>query len=103
LLALGQQCNQLFNEADILTKNKLLRFIAPANSVIYDKTLSIKLINTYESFSLLNRKPPEGGETANWCNKLCDLLTAKATELEQDVLFQSLVDTLQLDGSLLAG
>jgi site-specific DNA recombinase len=75
LLALGQQCNQLFNEADILTKNKLLRFIAPANSVIYDKTLSIKLINTYESFSLLNRKPPEGGETANWCSIIDEVIT----------------------------
>ena len=67
LLALGQQCNQLFNEADITTKNVLLHFIAPANSILYDKKLSLQAIYPYNEFSLLNRKPPEGGKSLNWC------------------------------------
>src|ERR1019366_7783416 len=41
LLDLGQHCNQLFKQADILTKNKLLRFIVPANIYLYDKQFLI--------------------------------------------------------------
>ena len=70
--------------------------------MLYDKTLSIKLINTYKAFKELNDNGTTDSENANWCNTLTNLLTSKATELEQDVQFQELVDALQLNGSLLA-
>jgi Asp-tRNA(Asn)/Glu-tRNA(Gln) amidotransferase B subunit len=94
--------NQLFKQADIVTKNKLLRFIVPANIYLYDKQFLISVSNTYKAFIQLNKKDPEGSNNANWCNTLTNLLTAEATELEGDVLFAELVDTLQLDGSLFA-
>ena len=52
--------------------------------------------------SLLNRKAPEGAKGTIWCSSICNLLLEKATELEHDVLYQELAETLQLDGSLLA-
>jgi site-specific DNA recombinase len=67
LLDIAQHANQLFQGADTTTKNKILRFVH-ANSTLYDKKLSSMLNNTYESLSLLNRKPPEGGNSATWCS-----------------------------------
>jgi len=67
LLDLAQNCHQLFTEADTTTRNKLLRFMLPANSTLYGKVLSCKLNNTLESMSLLNRKSPEGLEAKMWC------------------------------------
>jgi hypothetical protein len=101
LLDFAQRANQLFQDADTATKNKALRFIN-ANSMLYDKTLSIKLINTYKAFKELNDNGITGTENANWCKSLCNQLTSKATELEQDIAFQELVDVLQLNGGLLA-
>jgi site-specific DNA recombinase len=67
LLDLGQQCNQLFKQADIITKNKILRFIVPANIYLYDKQFLIEVSNTYEAFIQLNKKDPEGSNNQNWC------------------------------------
>jgi len=41
-------------------------------------------------------------ENTNWCNTLTNLLTKKATELENDVAFSELVEALQLKDDLLA-
>jgi hypothetical protein len=43
--------------------------MVPANSVLYDKKLLLQATDPYNEFSLLNRKPPEGGKSANWCSK----------------------------------
>jgi hypothetical protein len=101
LLDLGQRCNQLFNDADIATKNKLLKFLL-ANNVLYNKTLSSTVIYPYTAFQDVNKKALSGLKVQNWCSSLCNLLLSKATELEQDVLYQELAETLQLNGSLLA-
>lgn len=66
LLDIAQRANQLFTDADITTKNKLLKFV-PANSTIYGKVLSCRLNNTYEALASLNRKSPEGLKSTNWC------------------------------------
>jgi site-specific DNA recombinase len=66
MLDIAQHANQLFQSADITSKNKLLRFLH-ANSVLYDKKLSLQVIYPYKEFSLLNRKAPEGAETTMWC------------------------------------
>ena len=66
LLDMAQRANQLFTDADITTKNKLLKFV-PANSTLYGKVLSCRLNNTYEALASLNRKAPEGANNANWC------------------------------------
>ena len=55
LLDLGQRCNQLFNDADLVTKNKLLKFLL-ANNVLYNKTLSSTVIYPYTAFQEVNKK-----------------------------------------------
>lgn len=67
LLYLGQNANQLFNQADITTRNKLLRFMLPANSVLYDKKLALQLIYPYKAIAEGNKKDPEGSNSQNWC------------------------------------
>ena len=106
MLDFAQRANQLFQDADTATKNKALRFIN-ANSMLYDKTLSIKLINTYKAFKELNDNGITGTENANWCSKtdvtlLADTLVAKATDSQDDYLLQELVADLQLSGELFA-
>jgi predicted S18 family serine protease len=67
LLYLGQHANQLFNQADIKTRNSMLRFMAPANSSVYDKKLSLQLIYPYTAFIELNDKPNIDKDSKNWC------------------------------------
>ena len=73
-----------------------------ANSILYDKKLTLNVINTYKAFIELNEKGTTGTDNANWCNTLASLLTTKANELERDELFSELAEALQLNGSLLA-
>jgi hypothetical protein len=49
LLDLAQNANQLFNQADITTKNKLLRFTLDANSSVLNKTLALEVIYPYKA------------------------------------------------------
>jgi len=101
LLDFAQRANQLFQDADITTKNKALRFLN-ANSVLFDKKLGFCVINTYEAIIELNKKEPNGSECTGWCNTLTSLLTRKANELEGDMSFNELVELLQLNGNLLS-
>jgi site-specific DNA recombinase len=66
LLDLGQRCNELFNNADLATKNHLLKFLL-ANTMLYDKTLSSIVIYPYKAFQEANKKPLHGAESKNWC------------------------------------
>jgi site-specific DNA recombinase len=100
LLDLGQRANQLFQSADLLSKNKLLKFVA-ANIYLYDKQLTIKLSNTYEGLKEFDSLNTSVSSKYNWCNTLTRLLTSKATELEHDVAFAELVELLQLRGDLI--
>jgi hypothetical protein len=85
----------------LLSKNKLLKFVA-ANIYLYDKQLTIKLSNTYEGLKEFDSLNTSVSSKYNWCNTLTRLLTSKATELEHDVAFAELVESLQLRGDLLA-
>jgi site-specific DNA recombinase len=66
LLDFAQRANQLFQDADTATRNRMVRHLV-ANSVLYDKKLSLQVIYPYKEFSLLNRKAPEGAKSAIWC------------------------------------
>jgi site-specific DNA recombinase len=66
LLDFAQRANQLFQNADIAIKNKVLRFLN-ANSVLYDKKLTFESINTYGAFIQLNKKDPNGSDCTVWC------------------------------------
>jgi hypothetical protein len=70
--------------------------------MLYDKTLYSIVIYPYKAFQEANKKPLHGAESKNWCKSMCNLLLTKATELEHDVAYQELAETLQLNGSLLA-
>jgi hypothetical protein len=104
LLYLGQHANQLFNQADIKTRNSMLRFMAPANSSVYDKKLSLQLIYPYTAFIELNDKPNIDKDSKNWCSTSTWLrgLEKAAAQLEGDPLFNEVVEALQLRGDLLA-
>ena len=67
LLDLAQNANNLFNQADITTKNKLLSFILHANSVLMDKKLALEVIYPYKAFQEVNKKPQDEAENTNWC------------------------------------
>jgi DNA invertase Pin-like site-specific DNA recombinase len=101
LLDLGQHCNQLFKQADIVTKNKLLRFIVPANIYLYDKQFLISVSNTYKAFIQLNKKDPEGSNNANWC-RIVDALQTSAIEANDDYKLKHLVEIFQLSGTLIS-
>jgi site-specific DNA recombinase len=66
LLDLGQNANTLFNQADVATKNQILR-IVPANIELYDKRVSCTLADPYNAFYLLNRKYKNDSKNDNWC------------------------------------
>ena len=66
LLDLAQRANQLFQDADITTRNKLLRFL-PANQSLYNKKLTIELLYPYKLMQDVNKKDPEGSNSTNWC------------------------------------
>jgi hypothetical protein len=101
LLDLGQNANKLFNQADSATKNQILKIVA-ANIELYDKRVSFTLSDPYNAFSLLNRNYEDDSKNDLWCDKLSNQLTSRAIELEQNVSFQELVDSLSLNGELLS-
>jgi hypothetical protein len=73
-----------------------------ANSVLYDKKLSLQVIYPYKAFIQLNENYKDDSNNTKWCKSLCNLLLKQATELEHDVAFGELVDVLGLKGDLLA-
>ena len=93
---------QLFAEADTITRNKLLRFLLPANSIVLNKIATFELINTLQGFYIANKKEPNGSNSQNWCSSLINQLTSKARELEHDAAFIELAELLNLDGNLLS-
>jgi hypothetical protein len=103
LLDLGQRCNQLFKTSDNLLKQKTLRVLL-SNVELYNRSLSYTLNDPYKGFVEINKKGSAEPNSQLWCKSSGFLRTLEkaAVELEQDVLFQSLADTLQLDGQLLA-
>jgi site-specific DNA recombinase len=66
LLDFAQRANQLFQDADIQTKNKLLRFVH-ANCVLYNQELLLNVIYPYKAFKELNENSDTDPENANWC------------------------------------
>ena len=66
LLDFAQRANQLFQDADITTRNRMVRHLV-ANSVLYDKKLSLQVIYPYKAFIQLNKKDPEGSDSSLWC------------------------------------
>ena len=73
-----------------------------ANIYLSNKQLTISMSNTYEALAQANKKPQDGAKSQNWCASICNTLTATATELEQDVAFNELVETFSLSGDLLS-
>ena len=66
LLDFAQRANQLFQDADITSRNRIVRHLV-ANSTIYDKKLGLNVINTYKAFQDLNLQQPNKPENTNWC------------------------------------
>jgi hypothetical protein len=100
LLDFAQRANQLFQGADITTKNKALRFLN-GNSMLYDKTLSIKLIITYKAFNELNDNGTTDSENTNWCS-ICDALQTSAIEEFANPKLQDLAKLFNLSPDLLS-
>jgi site-specific DNA recombinase len=100
LLHLAQNCNQLFAEADITTRNKLLKFVLHANSMLYAKTLDGKLNNTLEALASLNKKEPSGSKTANWCT-IVDVFQTAAIDAQEDYKLKHLAEQFQLADNLI--
>jgi hypothetical protein len=75
-----------------------------ANSVLYDKKLSLQAIYPYKAFIQLNENYKDDSNNANWCAQRSWLLGLEkaAVTLEQDVQFQELVETLSLNSQLLS-
>ncbi len=67
LLDLAQNANQLFKDADVSTKNKLLRLVLPANSILYDKKLVCNVFYPYKAVQELNDNGITDTENTNWC------------------------------------
>ena len=67
-----------------------------------DKKLALEIIYPYKALQEINKKESEDSKNANWCNKLCKLLSNVAHDLEYDNKFTDLVESLQLRGDLLA-
>jgi hypothetical protein len=101
MLDLGMRCNQLFKTSDNLLKQKILRVLV-YNVELYNKSLSYTVNDPYKAFIELNKKDPEGSDSHLWCKSIRNLLLQKANELESDVAFSELVESLQLKGDLLA-
>jgi hypothetical protein len=99
---LAQNANQLFKDADVPTKNKLLRLVLPANSILYDKKLVCNVFYPYKAVQELNDNGTTDTENTNWCANYTRLLTSAASELEGDVLLADLAETFGLRGDLLA-
>ncbi len=66
LLDLAQRANQLFKDADITTRNRMVRHLV-ANSVLYDKKLALQVIYPYKAFIELNSKHNNIDKDTNWC------------------------------------
>ncbi len=65
LLDLGQRANQLFNSADSLQKQQILKGLV-YNVEMFDQKLSYRLIDCYEAFKQLNEMPENGVSDVNW-------------------------------------
>jgi len=66
LLDFAQRANQLFQDADIQTKNKLLRFVH-ANCLLYNQELFLNVIYPYKAFKELNDNGTTDSKNTNWC------------------------------------
>jgi site-specific DNA recombinase len=99
LLDFAQRANQLFQDADIQTKNKLLRFV-PANCVLYNQELFLNVIYPYKAFQELNDNSDTDPENANWCS-IVDALQTSALAAVNDYRLKHLVEVFGLSGDLI--
>lgn len=65
LLDLGQRANQLFNSADSLQQQQILKGLV-YNVEMFDQKLSYSLINCYEAFKQLNLQAQNDPDSINW-------------------------------------
>jgi site-specific DNA recombinase len=101
LLDLAQRANQLFKDSDDGLKQKLLEYLL-SNIELNDKKLSYTVNDPYRTIAETKKNPNITAGGSLWCDKLSNQLTSKAIELEQNIVFQELVDSLQLNGELLS-
>jgi vacuolar-type H+-ATPase subunit H len=66
LLDLGQRANQLFNSANPLQQQQILKGLV-YNVEMFDQKLSYSLINCYEAFKQLNEKAQSELNDTTWC------------------------------------
>ncbi|HET9722077.1 MAG TPA: hypothetical protein VFP32_03575, partial [Candidatus Saccharimonadales bacterium] len=66
LLDLANRAEELFKNGNEAQRSKLLSFLL-SNSTLNDKKLTIAVNYPYSELIPLNRKPPEGGNSAIWC------------------------------------
>ncbi len=66
LLDFAQRANQLFQDADTTTRNRMVKHVV-ANSVLYDKKLTLNAIYPYKAFQELNENSDTDSENTNWC------------------------------------
>ena len=100
LLDLGQRANQLFNSADSLQQQQILKGLV-YNVEMFDQKLSYSLINCYEAFKQLNLQAQNDPDSINWYYA-CDSLIRSAIQYEDNTNLQELASTFSLNGSLLA-
>ena len=65
MLDLDQQANQLFNSADSLQKQQILKGLVYSVEV-FEQKLSYGLINCYEVFKQLNEMPESDVDMSTW-------------------------------------
>ncbi len=63
---------------------------------------ALLILISMPAFIEINKKPRTEADSTNWCNTLTKLLASKAMELQGDVAFAELVESLQSRGGLLA-